>query len=101
MNFLLRMLLGSTMGTGFGDRFSKDQTGDLSALTTAMREEKANPESLGRLKDAFAQLKGMHQDPQMAQATQPPMSPFDVPLPQDRPQPQPQMAQAHPFAGMF
>lgn len=88
------------MGTGFGDRFSKDRTGDLSALTTAMREERANPEALGRLKDAFAQLKGMHEDPQMAQ-TPPPMSPFDVPLPQDRPQQQPQMAQAHPFQGMF
>lgn len=93
MNPIMRLLLGSAMGSGFGDRFSKNQTSDLKNLTDALAAYKQNagPDSdkapaqspIDRIKAAFAELKDMHKGPDQTDsntAVLPPggASPFDT-----------------------
>lgn len=73
MNPIMRLLLGSVIGTGFGDQFSKNQPSDLKSLTDALAAYKnaAGPDGgntpaqspMDRIKAAFDDLKNMHKGP--------------------------------------
>lgn len=96
------------MGTGFGDRFSQDQTGDFGALVGALKkargEEKDHLSPLMRLTDAFGQLKDMHmgQNAQHLAGRSPTDQAFNVPMPSPRPMdtPSPLDTAQYPFGPM-
>lgn len=64
---LLRLLLGTSLSTGLGEQFSETKDTDLKQLVEALKAEKAKKAEdaqaapIDRIKEAFAQLKDMHQ----------------------------------------
>ncbi len=97
---LLRLLLGTSLSTGLGEQFSEAKDTDLKQLVDALKAEKAKkaeaPQAapIDRIKEAFSQLKDMHQpvsgsgDPSPLYGAQWPYGPIGAP--------QPAVAQASP-----